>query len=371
MVYRSFGIACSQFELAPKIAPTGRTGAFGAQAYLLAKDALARGLSAVVFRARNPLRILRQSQDLPVRLILNHRLGIESRQGHFTVLIGVEGETVTVHDPEIGPNTHMLGSDLLKLWQPLGTSSEITGNVIVALAKHPPAAGPCPQCGGTVPETIACPWCRKSVALRPASVLGCLGVSCPERAWEILFCPYCDADLMAAPALSAVPGKDFRSQAPAKPDESDEDPLKIQALSQEIDKYLALLLAANNGRPAPGAEGYFTQIRELQTQMLDLQKQEAAERQAQAAQPPPPPPPEPAPAPEPVAAKPPERKSVDWNELGRQLVRDMGYVPVAAPIEAPAKEIRSQDTTTDDDVLDYLKKSGLWKPSAGRRASPA
>src|SRR5262249_17851428 len=102
MVYRSFGVACTQAELAAKLAGAGPARNLGARPYLLAQDALSRGISALVFRARDPLRTLRDCQDQPVRLILNHRLGIESHAGHFSALVSVGEEDVVLHDPQIG-----------------------------------------------------------------------------------------------------------------------------------------------------------------------------------------------------------------------------------------------------------------------------
>ncbi len=315
MVYRSFGIDCSQAELAAKVARPGPLGNEGARTYLLAQDALARGLSAIVFRARDPLRTLRACQNRPLRLILNHRLRLQSPSGHFTVPVRMADEHVVVHDPQIGPNTHIDQGDLLKLWRPLGPDSEIAGNVLVAFAQGRQAAVPCPKCGSTIPDAIPCPGCGQPVPLQPATVLGCIKASCPERAWETLFCPYCDADLIAAPAKES-------SRAPSAPPAETDEAEKIQSLNQEIDKFLALLLAANNGRPVRGLESHFKQIRELQNQLREIPKTEAARRQAQAA----PAPPAAAPPPAPGAAKPPERRPVDWNALGRAILKDLGFI---------------------------------------------
>ncbi len=331
MVYRSFGMAVSQAELAEKLTPPGPFGNAGARTYLLAQDALARGLSAIVMRARDPLATLKACHNL-LRVILNHRPRPESTNGHFTVLVDFAGDHVVVHDPLAGPNTRILQSDLLKLWQPLGGTSEITGNVLVVLAKDQQSAAPCRRCGNPIPETSTCPGCGQSIALRPASVLGCMSASCPERAWETLFCPLCDT------VLVAVAGKDFRSPRGPKPSETggaagaqreeiDDDPLKLKPLTEEIDKFIAVLRSATGGRPVPAAEPFFKLISELQTQLLDVQKKQAAELRARAVEPPPAPPPIPTPVPEPVVAPPPARPPVDWNELGRKLVEEIGLRP--------------------------------------------
>jgi hypothetical protein len=332
MVYRSFGVNFSQAEIATKLARPEPYAPTGARTYLLAQDALARGLSAIVLRAKDPLKTLRACRDRLLRAVLNHRPHPESPNGHFTVLVDLEGDHVVVHDPLAGPNQRIPDSDLLLLWQPLGATSEITGNVMVVLSKDERSGTPCPRCGNTIPDSVVCAACGQSIPLRPASVLGCISASCPERAWETVFCPHCDAVLMTPP------GKDFRSPRAegagqsasavgAKPEEIDDDPVKVKVLSAEIDKFLALLLSVNEGRPVPGAEQYFTKIRGLQSQMLQLQQEQAAERRARAAQPPPAARPKPASPPQPVAAPPPPRPPVDWNALARKLVEECGYRP--------------------------------------------
>jgi hypothetical protein len=338
MVYRSFGMSCSQAELGARLTSPGAPGNMGARTYLLAEDALTSGYSAIVMRARDPLATLKACHNRSLRVILNHRPRPESPNGHFTVLVDFTRDHVVVHDPLAGPNTHILHSDLLNLWQPLGGGSEITGNVLVVVAKERRSAAPCSSCGSNMLDSIACPVCAQLIPLRPASALGCMNASCPERAWETVFCPHCDAVLMAVPAKdprssrAAKPGE-TGGAAGAKPGEIDDDPLKLVSLHQEIDKFLALLLSVNDGRPVPGAEDYFATIRECQTELLSIQKQQAAELRAKAAQPPPAPtvtptpPPIPTPVPEPVAAQPPPRPPVDWNQLARKLVEEIGYRP--------------------------------------------
>jgi len=336
MVYRSFGMMSSQAEIVAQLTRPGPHSSSGVRTYLLAKDALPRGLSAIVLRARDPLRILKTCRNPSLRAILNHRPRPESANGHFTVLVGFEGEHVVVHDPLAGPNRRILTSDLLELWQPSVGRSEITGNVLIVLAEGQQSAAPCPSCGGSIPTSVRCPGCGQSILLSPAPVLGCMNASCPERAWETLFCPLCDT------VLTAVPEKDVKGPATARsaksgeragaaPAEIDDDPVKLKALSQEIDKFVAIVLSVNDGQPVPGTERYLTRIRELQSQMLQFQEKQAAELRARAMQPapsaPPAPAPLPAPPPEPVAAKPPPRPPVDWNELARKLVEEIGYRP--------------------------------------------
>jgi hypothetical protein len=355
MVYRSFGMDCTQAELATKITTPGASGNPGARTYLLAQEALGRGLSALVLRAKDPLRTLKACHNPSLRVILNYRPRMESPNGHFTVLVDVAADAVVVHDPLLGPHTRVLQSDLLNLWRPLAGGSEITGYVLIALAKDPPAAVPCPACGSAVPDSVACPGCRKSVALRPASVLGCMNPSCPERAWDTLFCPYCDTSLFASAGKG--PGSPL-SAAPVQ----DDDPRKIKPLSEAIDTFLALLLATNNGRPFPGTESHLTKIRELQTTMMDLQKKDAAERQAKAAQPPP----QPTPPPPPVAAKPSQRPAVDWNDLARKLCAEL-FDGDGAAGKAGAVPIDTGDAAglgrqpTAKEVMEDMRKRGMLR----------
>jgi hypothetical protein len=337
MVYRSFGMTASQLELAPRLRGTGSSGSLAARSHLLAQHALDLGLSALVLRAKAPLRTLEECHEHGLRVILNHRPHRESPNGHFTVLVDVAGDSIVVHDPLAGPSTRILHDDLLELWQPLSGLSEITGNVMIVLAKDQPPAGPCPECGKVIPESLTCPGCGQPVPLRPASVLGCISTSCPQRAWAAVFCPHCDRTLSDDTKKSRVDSGARPSGAgetrgreqdsvgrQAEREAIDDIPLKIQSLNQEIDKFVAILLSVNNGRPVPGAEPYFATIRQCQSQLLELQKTQAADRRAKAAQPPAAPSPAPAPPLEPVAAKPP-RPQVDWKELARKLVEEMGY----------------------------------------------
>ncbi len=282
-------------------------------------------------RARDPLRVLAVCRDRRLRAVLNHRPRLASSNGHFTVLIDLAGDDVVVHDPLVGPNTRIHQDDLLELWQPSGGKSEITGNVLVVVAQDRQPSKPCPRCGTTIPQSIPCPGCGQPIPLLPSEVIGCMNAACPERAWDVLFCPQCDA------ATSASAGKDSRGPRAAtttRPGESpgaiDDDLLQVQMLSQKIDEFVALLLSVNHGRPVPSAADLFPVIRQLQTEMLELQKQRVIEQRAAAAATSPAAPARPAAPPEPVAEAPtpaPPRPPVDWNELARKLVDEIGRRP--------------------------------------------
>jgi len=135
--------------------------------------------------------------------------------------------------------------------------------------------------------------------------------SCSERMWENLFCPHCDAsvaDITGGPPIH-LPA--------SEPAQVDEDPMKLVALSQKMDAFLSLVLGGTQGRFIPGLDQSVTNLRDVQKQLLDFQRKDAAERKAKPAQPPP------APSqPPPPAAEPPPRPPVDWSALGLKLVEE-------------------------------------------------
>lgn len=333
MVYRSFGMSASQAELAPRLREPGAPSASSARSHLLAQDALAHGLSAVVLRARDPLRSLRRHRDPAIRLILNHRLHHETASGHFTVLVQVREREAVVHDPQRGPHTRLMLADLAELWRPLGPRSEITGHVLLAVAKARAAATACPTCGRTPPDAIMCPGCRKPFPIHPTSVLGCMEASCDERMWDALFCPYCDTGVTGAVVEGAISAAGKETTDGPDP-QGHEDLLRLDELSREIDNFIAVLLKVSRGAPAPALQEQIAVIRTCQEQMLAFQRKDADERRARAAQAEasipsaaparePAPPPKPAPSSKPPAAEEPRRQPVDWNDLSRRLVEEV------------------------------------------------
>src|SRR5437762_197108 len=73
MVYRAFGIECTQTEIWERVAKA-RYGSKRARTYLLAADAIERGLSALVIKASEPWRILQRCHEHGVLPIINHRM---------------------------------------------------------------------------------------------------------------------------------------------------------------------------------------------------------------------------------------------------------------------------------------------------------
>jgi hypothetical protein len=189
MVYRSLGLECTQEDLWPAVA----AGARNARTRLIGVDALERGFDALIVRARAPWEVLGVCVRDSIRAILNHRIARESSLGHYTVLTGVEDVRAVVHDPKFGPARHLDRALLLQLWQPRGHGSEVTGRVLVAIARRDRSGdASCPRCRAPIPESARCGRCDATIRLRPAAILGCTAEDCDGRLWDVLFCPRCD-----------------------------------------------------------------------------------------------------------------------------------------------------------------------------------
>ncbi len=204
MVYRSLGLDESQAAIWQRIVRPGPWGRPRTNTYLLAADALDRGLAAVVFQARHPEAVLERAASAEVRVILNHRASSSSEAGHFTVLAGLDREHVYLHDPARGPGRRLPRGEFLELWGPRFGRSEITGNVLAAFARVRSEPVRCATCNGTIPETSTCRGCRRAMPLRPAEPLGCVADDCPGRMWERVFCPYCDLSAFSVDLVDAV-----------------------------------------------------------------------------------------------------------------------------------------------------------------------
>jgi hypothetical protein len=195
MIYRSLGAPVAQADVWRNIARPDAEGNYGARSHLLAADALQRGYAALTVALRQPWAGLRRAMDHGLRMIVNYRLRLSSRAGHFAVVVRVEEHSILLHDPQLGPERRIAQAEFLKLWRPGAGRSEVSGNVLVAIAAARGEQGACRACQAVVPENIRCSTCRESVPLQPASLLGCPGRACPERLWDQVFCPWCDAVL--------------------------------------------------------------------------------------------------------------------------------------------------------------------------------
>ena len=218
MAYRSLDLVCSQEEAWGEIARRDRHGRLATRTHLLARDAIRRGLAAVVVQVTDPWPVLVRAVAAEARVILNHRLKAESSSGHYSILVDVDDEHVTLHDPRFGPLHRIERSEFLDLWLSgfkkgsgavAGTdrrvlrttvpdpflNPEIVGNVLVAIETRSELPRDCTECGTEVPQTATCPHCGATIWLRPVAVLGCTRADCGNRVWRRVFCPECDRGL--------------------------------------------------------------------------------------------------------------------------------------------------------------------------------
>ena len=198
MVYASLGLSRAQEEIWEAVTEPDRHGKPWARTYRLARHAREQGLEAVVFQAAQPWAVLAHCWRHEIRVILNHRLRADSRQGHFSVLAGIGPEEVLLHDPQFGPARRVTRPELLRLWLPTLLPCEIAGNVLVAVAPRGSGDAACRLCQATEPRHILCPGCHHSVELTPHAALGCTRADCPARLWRYVFCPQCDRALGTA-----------------------------------------------------------------------------------------------------------------------------------------------------------------------------
>jgi len=195
MAYRSLDLSCSQQEAWGEIAQSDRHGRLAAKTHLLARDAIRRGLAAVVVQVTDPWAVLGRAAAGEVRVILNHRLSLGSSSGHYTILVDVDDAQVTLQDPRFGPFRRIARSEFLDLWRPGSDPSEIVGHVLVGLETSSTLRRDCTECGAEVPAQATCPKCGATIRLRPVAVLGCIRADCDNRVWRRVFCPECDRGL--------------------------------------------------------------------------------------------------------------------------------------------------------------------------------
>jgi Papain-like cysteine protease AvrRpt2 len=195
MVYRSFGLNCSQEEVWPAIAVTGAGTLAVARTYLLCADALRRGFASLTLQARYALPLLQAALAQEVRVIVNHRQGLNAPAGHYSVVVALDDEGIALHDPWLGPAQWLAQAEWLKLWCPGRWNREVSGNLAVYIGHCSAEPARCRLCECAIPPQVPCPTCRKEIPLQPSSLLGCPDGNCPARMWDLLFCPWCDAVL--------------------------------------------------------------------------------------------------------------------------------------------------------------------------------
>lgn len=190
MAYRSLGLSCSQGELWPRVTAPVR-GERRGKTHLVCRDALKRGLAAVVVRPASPWETLRECVSSSVRVILHHRLSPAEPSGHYSVLVGIDDSSLVMHDPLHGPARAFRRDEFLALWSPSCQGREVVGHVLVALSDRP-GNSRCSYCHSECPESIDCALCSSPIRLRPVAVVGCLDPACRGRRFEGVYCPACD-----------------------------------------------------------------------------------------------------------------------------------------------------------------------------------
>ena len=168
MVYRSFGVACTQADVWHAVA-----GGTPAPPPADLRRFLAPWVRRFDRPGRAPWDLLRVCERNSIRAIVNHRIAHTSPHGHYTVLVGLDDGWAVVHDPKAGPARNLDRTLLLQLWQPNGPASEITGRVLVAIVRREHATVVvCSRCQAPIPESTRCGRCAATIRLQPAAVLG-------------------------------------------------------------------------------------------------------------------------------------------------------------------------------------------------------
>ena len=133
-------------------------------------------LSAVVVQgAPPPLQVLRLCHLAEIRAILNQRARPDVASGHYTVLVDIDDKNVVFyheHPRSLVRYRRMPYAELLSLWQPQSSASEIAGNVVIGIAEKSAAIPACEFCHTAIPLKVDCPRCKKAVGLQPAALLG-------------------------------------------------------------------------------------------------------------------------------------------------------------------------------------------------------
>lgn len=245
MIYRSLGRDVSQHEIWPAISKPGPLGGLASTTHLMAQDAVNRGYNALVIQARHPLQALRLCREWEIRAILNHSLQRGSPAGHYSTLVDLDDKCVVLHDPFYGPSRRFSHAELLALWQPQGSNSEILGNVLIGIAGHLPAKRECEFCHTPLPFRVDCPKCKRPVGLQPGAVLGCMRDGCIARMWNYVCCPACDCmwtfSLQPHDRLVESPTLNGLSTGAPKPPGTKTDPWKLDRLFGELDKFCAFV----------------------------------------------------------------------------------------------------------------------------------
>jgi hypothetical protein len=242
MVYRSFGKEVPQAEIWPVIAKMNRFGSVASTSHLMAQDANKRGFAAVAIQARHSLQVLRLCKAAGVRAILNHRAGKDSASGHYSVFVDIDDKFVVLHDPFYGPSRSLPHDEILELWRPRTTESEIIGFGLIGITdQNAPPVCECEFCHSPMPPRVECPRCKQPVGLRPSSPLGCVKDGCIARMWNYISCPSCDFTWSFS--TDGTAGTSAPPPDPAAEKAEKKEPLNMAAAFAQMDKFRDHILA--------------------------------------------------------------------------------------------------------------------------------
>ncbi len=192
MVYAALGQEVPQAAIWPAIAKENKFGSLSSTTHLMVRHALRRGLAACAVQARHPLQALRVCRQNGIHAIINHRLSSDVPTGHYSVLVETDDRSALLHDPLYGPDRRLSHAELLEVWQPRFSNSEIAGNVVIGIAREASLTSKCFLCRATLLNEVQCPKCGNRVDLQPAPLLGCVNYGCLARLWSYVCCPACD-----------------------------------------------------------------------------------------------------------------------------------------------------------------------------------
>lgn len=262
MAYSSYGASVSQAEIWPKISKPNRFGSLASTTHLMAQDALQRDFKAIAFQARHPLQVLRICRSNGIRAILNHRLRRDSGTGHYSLLVDMDDSSVVLHDPLLGPSRRLPFKELLELWIPRASNSEITGYTLIALAPKTAngqaETAVCKVCTTAVPPGVKCPGCGQPIHFEPAAAIGCVDTACLGRMWNHVCCPNCDLLCTAGEGPDAPPKAERKAPVASEPD--------IARFFSEIDKFRDQLLRIPSVAANPDVLAQFDMIEQKRVQ---------------------------------------------------------------------------------------------------------
>ena len=266
MVYRSFGKEVPQAEIWPAIAKKNRFGSIASTSHLMAQDANKRGFAAVAIQARHSLQVLRLCKAAGVRAILNHRAGKDSATGHYSVFLDIDAKSVVLHDPFYGPSRSLPHEEILELWRPRSTESEIIGYGLIAIAdQNAPLVPACEFCHATMAPRVECPRCKLEVGLRPSVPLGCVNNACIARMWNYVSCPSCDYTWTFSIDASAGTSAPTPNPKAAK---EEKEPLSLTAAFTELNKFSDHILSIPAAAQNPQIRKHLDTLAALKDQLV-------------------------------------------------------------------------------------------------------